>query len=142
MILFSSFAQNTITTAGYEANGDGSISATIGQIFFLETNGNGHISNGVQQAYIISVETGIEITNIQLSVYPNPTNDVLYLHIDDEKISTVTYTLFNYESKPLTKGIANDSETQIFMGKYNTGIYILDVISDGKSVKRFKIIKN
>ena len=140
--LLSSLAQSTISAAGYEANGEGSMSATIGQVFFLEINDNGRISHGVQQAYIILAETGIEIIDIQLLVYPNPTNNVLHLHIDGEKISNVTYTLFNNESKPITKGVANDSETQISMGKYNTGVYFLDVKSSGKSVKRFKIIKN
>ncbi len=78
----SSFAQSTISAAGYEANGDGSMSATIGQVFFLETNDNGRISHGVQQAYLISAETGIDITDIQLLVHANPTNNLLHLHND------------------------------------------------------------
>ena len=140
--LLSSLAQSTISAAGYEANGEGSMSATIGQVFFLEINDNGRISHGVQQTFIIKEETGIENTEIQLSAYPNPTNSVLNLQINGGDFKNVTYTLFNNESKMLGKGVVNDFETQILMDGFKTGVYFLDVKLDGKSLKRFKIIKN
>ena len=87
-------------------------------------------------------ETGIENTEIQLSAYPNPTNSVLNLQINGGDFKNVTYTLFNNESKMLGKGVVNDFETQILMDGFKTGVYFLDVKLDGKSLKRFKIIKN
>ena len=140
--ILSSFAQSTISSAGYEANGEGSMSATIGQVFFLEINDNGRISHGVQQTFIIMEETGIENTEIQLSAYPNPTNSVLNLQINGRDFQNVTYTLFNNESKMLGKGVVNDFETQILMDGFKTGVYFLDIKLDGISLKRFKIIKN
>ena len=138
----ASFGQSAISTAGFEASGDGTLSATIGQTAFMAVaNENGSISQGVQQAYEITTETGIDVTEIQLSAYPNPTSDVLNLQINGE-FGTVAYALYTNTSKRVAKGVVNGSETQIQMGAFKPGLYFLDVKADGKTVKRFKIIKN
>ena len=136
-----SFAQSAVSTAGYEATGDGTVSATIGQVAYHTATGDGgSIAQGVQQAFEITTETGIEITEIQLSAYPNPTSDVLNLKIDGD-FGTVTYALYNNSSALVTKGTANGSETQIQMGAYKPGVYFLEVKKDGKT-KKFKIVRN
>ena len=136
-----SFAQSAVSTAGYEATGDGTVSATIGQVAYLTATGDGgSIAQGVQQAFEITTETGIEITEIQLSAYPNPTSDVLNLKIDGD-FGTVTYALYNNSSALVTKGTANGSETQIQMGAYKPGVYFLEVKMDGKA-KKFKVVRN
>ena len=138
---FGSFAQSTVSTAGYEATGGGTVSATIGQVGFMAVESeNGSISQGVQQAFEITTETGIEITEIQLSAYPNPTSDVLNLKIDGD-FGTVTYALYNNSSALVTKGTTNGSETQIQMGAYKPGVYFLEVKMDGKA-KKFKVVRN
>ncbi|MBR5435097.1 MAG: T9SS type A sorting domain-containing protein [Bacteroidales bacterium] len=138
----ASFGQSAISAAGFEASGDGTLSATIGQTAFMAVaNENGSISQGVQQAYEITTETGIDVTEIQLSAYPNPTSDVLNLQINGE-FGTVAYALYTNTSKRVAKGVVNGSETQIQMGAFKPGLYFLDVKADGKTVKRFKIIKN
>ena len=138
----ASFGQNAISTAGFEASGDGTLSATIGQTAFVAVaNENGSISQGVQQAYEITTETGIDVTEIQLSAFPNPTSDVLNLTIDGD-FGKVTYALFNNSSALLAKGAANGPKSQIQMGAYKPGVYFLDVKAEGKTVKRFKVVKN
>ena len=139
---FGSFAQSTVSTAGYEATGGGTVSATIGQVAYLTATGDGgSIAQGVQQAFEITTETGIEITEIQLSAYPNPTSDVLNLKIDGD-FGTVTYALYNNSSALVAKGTVSGSETQIQMGAFKPGVYFLDVKAEGKTVKRFKVVKN
>ena len=60
-----SFAQSAVSSAGYEATGDGTVSATIGQVAYLTATGDGgSIAQGVQQTFEITTETGIEITEI------------------------------------------------------------------------------
>ena len=139
----ASFAQSSVVSAGGEATGDGSVSFSVGQTAYTTaTNENGSLSQGVQQAYVITEETGIEITQIQLRAFPNPTNDVLNLTIDGGDFKKMTYALYNNTSKLMTKGSINGSETQISMGAYKAGVYFLDVKAEGKSVKKFKIVKN
>ena len=139
----ASYAQSSVVSAGGEATGDGSVSFSVGQTAYTTaTNENGSLSQGVQQAYVITEETGIEITQIQLRAFPNPTNDVLNLTIDGGGFKKMTYALYNNTSKLMTKGSINGSETQISMGAYKAGVYFLDVKAEGKSVKKFKIVKN
>ena len=137
----ASFGQSAISTAGFEASGDGTLSATIGQTAFMAVaNENGSISQGVQQAYEITTETGIDVTEIQLTAFPNPTSDVLNLQINGE-FGTVAYALYTNTSKRVAKGGVNGSETQIPMGAYKPGVYFLEVKMDGKT-KKFKVVRN
>ena len=138
----SGYAQSAVATAGGDATGDGSVSFTVGQtVFTTVANENGSISQGVQQAYEITTETGIDVTEIQLSAFPNPTSDVLNLTIDGD-FGKVTYALFNNSSALLAKGTANGPKTQIQMGAFKPGVYFLEVKAEGKTVKRFKVVKN
>ena len=139
----SSFAQSSVVCAGGEATGDGSVSFSVGQTAYMTAaNENGSLSQGVQQAYVITEETGIEITQIQLRAFPNPTNDVLNLQINGGDFKNVSYALYNNTSKLVAKRTVNGSDTQISMGAYKAGVYFLEVKADGKAVKRFKVVKN
>ena len=139
----ASFAQSSVVSAGGEATGDGSVSFSVGQTAYMTaTNENGSLSQGVQQAYVITEETGIEITQIQLRAFPNPTSDVLNLQINGGEFKKVTYALYSNTSKLIDKGAVNGSETQIQMGTFKPGVYFLEVKAEGKTVKRFKVVKN
>ena len=139
----ASFAQSLVVSAGGEATGDGSVSFSVGQTAYITAaNENGSLTQGVQQAYVITEETGIEITQIQLRAFPNPTNDVLNLQINGGDFKNVSYALYNNTSKLVAKGTVNGSDTQISMGAYKAGVYFLEVKADGKAVKRFKVVKN
>lgn len=141
VVPLTSLAQSIVVSAGYEAVGEGTMSATIGQVSFMTMeNDNGSFSQGVQQVFEIATESGIEITEIKLSAYPNPTSDVLKLLIDGD-FGNVTYLLYNKISNKMAEGVANATETLIQMSTYKSGVYFLVVVADGKAVKRFKIIK-
>lgn len=143
MMSVASLAQSSVVSAGGEATGDGSVSFSVGQTAYMTAaNENGSLSQGVQQAYVITEETGIEITQIQLRAFPNPTSDVLNLQINGGEFKKVTYALYSNTSKLIDKGAVNGSETQIQMGAYKAGVYFLEVKADGKAVKRFKVVKN
>ena len=79
-------AQNTTSATGGRAFGSGGeVSYTIGQTFYITNTGTAaSLAEGVQQAYEISIETGIEEIgiNMNISVYPNPTQHYLHLEID------------------------------------------------------------
>ncbi len=135
-------AQSGLVSSGGEATGEGLVSFSVGQVAFMSASGEGgSVLQGVQQAYVIQPETGIEITEIQLTVYPNPTPNVLNLRVDGD-YQNVSYTLYNNVSGSLAKGNVNGNEAQIQMGSFVAGVYFLEVKTNGKSVKRFKIVKN
>ena len=148
----SAMAQEAITTTGGDASGSGgSVSYTAGQIAYITisgTNGN-TLAQGVQQPYEISVITGIKQSciNLEISAYPNPTSEFLYLKIELKEFGFLRYQLFNVNGQLLeTKKIVDD-QTVIKMANLTSGIYFLKVIEETinntsqKDIKTFRIIK-
>lgn len=139
-------AQEAVLSAGSEATGSaGEVSFSVGQVSYISNSGvNGSISEGVQQAYEISVTTGINETDISLdmSAYPNPTRNNLILTIDNIRNSDeLYYLLFDMNGKLLIKQQIISRETKIEMGSFSTAVYFINVTNNSKIVKTFKITK-
>ena len=144
LVLTQVQAQEAIPATGGEASGSGgSSSYTVGQTAYTIGSGiTGTVAQGVQQAYEISVETGIEESGISLSItaYPNPTTDILILKADIESLELI-FHLYNINGKLLQSQKLNDSETSIDMSGFAPSTYIVKVFDNHKEVKTFKIIK-
>lgn len=142
----SYFAQEAAITAGGNASGvGGSTSYSVGQITYTTAVGvNGSSAQGVQQAFEISVTTGIaEANGIQLGIssYPNPSTEFLMLKIENYNRENLTYQLFDMSGKLLDSNAIEASITSIKMDTYENASYILSVIEKNKEIKTFKIIK-
>lgn len=141
-------AQEAVSTSGNTAAGSGgSASYTIGQVSYTSNIGSrGSISQGVQQAFEISIVSGIEEgNNISLTIhaYPNPTTNNLILKTDDLKMKHYRAVLLDINGNMLSEHSITSSETIIPMEQFATQTYFLKVIeSPSREVKTFKVIKN
>lgn len=146
LMSFSNFAQVSINTSGGNAtNGTGSVSYSVGQIFYKTVYENNTIINeGVQQPYEIvalsTEESDLQFLNI--SVYPNPTKDIIILDYKDFNFLDTTYQLFDFSGKLLQKGEIIRKETKLSLEMYPISTYLLIIMDDKKQTKKFKIIKN
>ena len=137
-------AQNNTVSAGADAEGsNGSVSYSIGQVVYTSATGiNGSINQGVQQPYDYDVITGIEHTEIDLSLYPNPTLGQVNLSIADSR--TQEYSLFLYDASG--RLIMQNSQLNMLnsfsMESYAAGAYTLSVFKKEELVKSFRIIRN
>lgn len=143
----TTLAQQANPAAGGNATGSGgSISYTIGQVAYTSAHtNNGDISQGVQQAYAISIISGINTApavSLQCTAYPNPTTDKLTLSIADVENSHLSYQLFDIDGKLLESQNIESAETSINMEQYKTATYFLRVRNANSEIKTFKIIKN
>lgn len=142
--LGSLFSQEIITTSGGDAEGiGGSSSFTVGQIVFrTNTGSNESVAQGVQQAYEISVTTGLVETRINLAmdIYPNPTAQYLTLEVED--IKGLSYELYNLSGELIQGNVLNQNSTKIDLSKYPSATYLLKTIKTKQLIKTFKIIKN
>ena len=140
-------AQQATTSIGGDASGSGgTIAYSVGQIVYTTNTGTtGSVAQGVQQAYEISVVTGIKNetkTSMSLVVFPNPTTSLLNLQIADLKTEQLTYQLTDAIGKLIIENRITESSTQINMNAQAESIYFLNIIQNDQTVKTFKIIKN
>jgi hypothetical protein len=148
--LSSSFAQEVIPATGGNAEGSGgSVSFSIGQLFFNTHKGtDGSVSEGVQQPWEISVVTGIQEAfgiNLVVSAFPIPATDFLILRIENFDFENFDYLLYDVSGRLLKEGKVTSSETTISMTILVPAVYFLKVIRTSPSyqeVKTFRIIKN
>ena len=140
------FAQQMNLAAGGEASGTGgTVSYSIGQLFYTPISGSTHnILQGVQQPYEISVLAVKEVAKkIELvaTVFPNPTVDNFTLKVENNKFKNLYYELYDLNGQLLQKNKVESDETQIGIANLNSSYYILRVYDGNESIKTFKISK-
>ncbi|AZA84389.1 hypothetical protein C1637_05975 [Chryseobacterium lactis] len=137
--------QETLNTSGTNMSGTtGNVSASIGQIFYETTSSSaGNITAGVQQPYEITPTLGVDITEISLNltIFPNPTTDILNLKIGFKDYNKYRYDIFDNSGKLLISQPILQPQTQIIMTAYPASLYLLKVSKEGKSIKIFKVLK-
>ena len=137
-------AQEALPASGGNSSGTGgTVSYTVGQsVYTTATGTGGEVIQGVQQPFVISVETGIEQTGINLEcvIYPNPVTDYLILKIDDD-YKELSYQLFDTKGQMITTGKLTTAETKILTGNLTQGTYLLRVVDNTQAIKTFNIIK-
>ena len=139
-------AQNSVPASGGDASGSGgTVSYTIGQVFYSSKTANGGtVTEGVQQPVEIFVITGESKTGIKLkiSAFPNPAERFVILKIDNKMVENICYRLYDIDGKLLLTEKVTGNETSINISMLKPSVYILKVINDNHEEKTFKIIKN
>lgn len=140
------YAQTSVNSSGKTIkNESGSVSYSVGQVAYQPiTQGNGSVSPGVQQPYEISEITGIPIyESVQVSMYPNPTSDYLYIEIpEDLENKKLGYELYSSKGDLLQKDEDLSQKSELHLGTYIEGTYFLKITENQQFVKTFKIVKN
>lgn len=139
-------AQETIAASGGDASGSGgTISYTVGQVFYSAGTGTGGSeSQGVQQPFEISVLTGIEegkSITLECSVYPNPVTEMLMLKIEGKLQAQYVVSLYDMNAIRLEHKKIIGTEISIDMKNRVPATYFLVVTGNNKEIKSFKIIK-
>ncbi len=138
------YAQENPTTSGGEGSGlGGAVSYSIGQIVYTKNTGaDGSLTQGVQQPFEISIIIGINKTsiNLELAVYPNPTNN--YLSLKTENNDGLNYQLLDLQGKIIKSKKVTSNTTSIDIEGLPTSTYFLKITKNNNEIKTFKIIKN
>lgn len=141
-----SFGQDTVASSGGNASGaNGNVSYTVGQnAYTTNTGSSGSVAQGVQQPFEIQTLLGRDIFNINLkmSVYPNPTTNLLSLEITNYSLDNVRYDLFDANGRLILSNKVVNAVTSLRMDLYPNAIYLLNITENSKTIKTFKIIKN
>jgi hypothetical protein len=139
-------AQQATTASGGNASGSGgTIAYSLGQVVYITNTGAaGSVAQGVQQAYEISITTGLVNTEISLNiqVFPNPTSDFIQLKVESEKLQDLSYQLIDLNGKLIEDKKITCTAENIHTENLPSATYFLKVINNNNEVKIFKIIKN
>ena len=151
ILLFSMglVAQSVIVPVGGDAQSNsGSVSYTVGQIAVQTANSdNASISvlEGVQQPYeilTVGVDYYPQIT-LNAVVYPNPTENLVQLTINDFEIPVggLTAILHDGNGKLLQTINVSENHTSLQIGRYATGTYYLELRDGKRLLKTFKVVR-
>jgi len=117
---------------------------TIGEPSTITFDNGLHLfTQGFHQAEINITEINLtEVTNVNISVFPNPTNS--YLSINGfNKNSEIVINIYSYEGKLLVSNKMLGAESfNLDLTYFAQGFYFLDINENTNTIKRFKIIKN
>ena len=95
-----------------------------------------------QNSYVVTSVKDLA-TDINISVYPNPTSDFISLNF--AKVSNfgkVSYLVTDFSGRVLQTENFTDDIEQINFSNYAEGTYFISVTENNQLIKSFKIIKN
>ena len=155
---FVGVGQNNTTMETYNTSGGdalsnaGSVSYSIGQVFFTYIGENTYnVAQGVQHSNLdegskenIEKPEDINAIDANIIVYPNPTTDFVNLSMEGVNLENGqnTYQLFSYQGKLIQQNSIEEDNTQISLNHLSSSTYILQVFVKNKIFKIFKILKN
>lgn len=145
------FAQSSITSVGGSTSGTtGAFSFTLGQPAdrsFCDTAitisvRTATLTEGVQQPYL-SVEEisipSIETLNIQVSVYPNPTQHKFHISVESVD-KQLQFQLHNAVGQLMQHGTFQ-KETDVMVQEYPAGLYLLRITNtQGVTSKCYRVV--
>jgi len=107
------------------------------------TDAAGNVSTASAIVTIVGETLGIEESELELdvSVYPNPTQGLLNLKLANFNVGKLSYQLFNLQGQLLFSAVISNDLTHIEMYNLSEGIYLLNLNVNDKPIKSFRIIK-
>jgi hypothetical protein len=136
--------ESPVSSGGNIINSEGSVSFTIGQIFYSSNSfSNITVEQGIQHAYSIVPLVNDEFisSTLNIQVFPIPTIDKIKLNIKDIDLTDFNYSLFNINGQLISKSSITLTESTIDMQNLPSGIYLLKISRSNFEIKKFNIIK-
>jgi hypothetical protein len=146
-----SIAPQSVNSAGVKmAQSNGSLSFTVGELVVLQqydANGNslggGFTNSSTLSTTVLSVQEP-DAAILQVSVFPNPTTDLVQIQIKEASIEEMNLELTDLSGKTLY--IAQYRLMQQSIGintaNYQAGVYLLTLKkSNGQILGTYKIVK-
>ena len=137
-----SYSQEVISTQGNSYTTSGfSLDFTIGEILINEYMiGSVILSQGIHQPSWEIVGVKDHFTDINVTVFPNPTSSVL--NIKTNEIVNVDYIIVDSKGVSVMKGTVREKHTVIELNFLSPGIYFLILKKERQKLKSITILKH
>ena len=143
-------AQEVVASQGETySNANGSIDFTVGEVIInTGSNGTNDLTQGFHQTNWNFLGVEDFAPDYQVTIFPNPTQDVL--NIKTSVFENVTYTLYDAQGKLVLQNILSAEQTPIQVSQLAPGSYSLELIFEegnegslsSPKRKNFKLIKS
>ena len=82
-----------------------------------------------------------EQVNKNITVWPNPANDMVVINFANTQKKNTTIRIVNADAKVVIKEITNNDFLHVDVSNLSSGIYIVQVIGDGKvtDIKKIQV---
>lgn len=137
-------AQQVISCAGNIGKSNAAqISYTIGETVTNTIVGSETIlTQGFHQGIIhLTAIESIELSTIEVSIFPNPATDIVHLMILNNEQGNYTCSIFDLSGRLLISKDFTDNETDISLGFLIPSTYFIKVYDKKRELKTFKIVK-
>jgi hypothetical protein len=134
-------------TGGDISSEEGSVSYSIGQVYYTSLQGNkNHVTEGIQQPLVISITPIDKIDEkeeeiFKLAAYPNPVTDYFIIEASTYNNRSLSYHLMDLQGRLLKLDRIGKSGAKVDISRLSAAIYLLRISDNGKHIKTIKIIK-
>ena len=134
-------AQSGVVVAGMDIqNKIGSVSYTIGNVFYSTKSKGVSINEGMQQSYIIN-----EIfrkSTLRVSLFPNPTNDLVYFKVENLNYKNLSFRLYDITGRLISSGRIVNHQSVLSLQNFPNNVFIVKVFRGELEEQSFKILKS
>ena len=109
-------------------------------VFTLTVSDGENTKEASVSVFVVSGESVDEQTFDNVMVYPNPTNDVIYVSLV-EKFENIGWTLFNVNGQVVKKSDEQSNDFEIKLNDINSGFYFLNLDIDGKQIMKKIVVE-
>jgi len=139
MLCFSVNCQvSVITSSGNAQNQYGSLSYSLGEVFYTTKGFNYTQAEGIQHNYLINPLN--TVSKLRIISYPNPTSDSIYFLVENLNYLDLYYILYDLFGKVISTGNIKNN-TFISMKDLPAQNYILRCFRGSYEENSFKITK-
>lgn len=135
-------SQDVVSTQGDSySNANASIDFTIGEVVISTgSDGTNDITQGFHQTKWSYVGLENHSPKYDVTIFPNPTEDVL--NVQTLQFDNVTYMIFDVNGKLILHDKLSEEITAIEVGQLAPGSYSLILKDNQQKLKTFKLIKS
>lgn len=95
-----------------------------------------------QNTYTVTEIKSLKFSKIDITAYPNPASDFITIETFDDMLQNTIIELTDMQGRIFLEENYTERKKTINLLNFSEGIYFINVKSNGRIIKSFKIIKN
>jgi ribosomal protein S17 len=133
-------AQSTLNTSASDSYTlAGSLDISIGEVFYIQKGQVLNLTEGIQNG--ITINPVSSKSKISVSVYPNPTNDLVQFKVQNLNFNNLHYRIYNNMGNEISHGDIVNINSTVSLSKFPSSIYLVKIYRGANEESAYKILK-